>query len=278
MYTIQKNGRKGAGGYFGVQWKGASWNNDMLLFSIWDYPSFWQSGSNVKSYALPNHPNCKRNCNDCQVHGQVEGTTGTKCYFNLPQKLQEGDELMLKVEREPVENLEYDGRRYMGHVWKVKVSYISGPNKDNFMVDQFSLDDGEEFVLGRILLSDNDLALGEESEGGINGMSLFHEHIGCTPCNSFAFEVDRTGPFVTKAVDNNNLPTLVEGDASFHCGWNTLGNCTCRSFDVKSYEFGGFNFQTGPGYSPHWNVRSSTRMYWTDGKGKHAKDGNSFLI
>ena len=267
MHTTQKDGSSGASGYFGVQWKGATWENDMLLFSIWDK----KSGSTVTSYALPNHPNCKRNCNDCSE----EETTGTKCYFNLPQPLQEGDELMLKVEREPVESLAYGQNQYKGHVWKVKLSYVSGPNKANFMTDQFGLKRNEEFVIGRILFADDNLALGEESMGGINGFSMFHEHIGCTPCNSFAFEVDRFGPYVTKAIDNDNLPELLEGDATFTCSWNTLGDCTCRSFDVKSFSFGGFRFQTGPGYLPHWeDLRSKSKMYWTDGAKQHARDGN----
>jgi len=260
MYTTQKNGRSGAWGYFGVQWKGASFQQDMLLFSIWDKTT----GTTVSSYALPNHPNCKRNCNDCNE----EMTTGTKCYFNLPQRLQEGDELMLKVEREPVEILAYNERQYKGHVWKVKVSYVSGPNKDNFMADQFGLDADEDFVIGRILLSEDNLALGEESKGGIDGFNNFHEHIGCTPCNSFAFEVERFGPYVTKAVDNENLPELIEGDA-----WANCPDCTCHSFDVKSYTFGSFKFQTGPGYSPHWkNVQSKSRMYWTEKGEQHARD------
>jgi len=265
MHTTQKDGSSGASGYFGVQWKGATWENDMLLFSIWDK----KSGSTVTSYALPNHPNCKRNCNDCFE----EETTGTKCYFNLPQLLQEGDELMLKVEREPVESLAYGQNQYKGHVWKVKLSYVSGPNKANFMNDQFGLKRNEEFVIGRILFADDNLALGEESIGGINGFSMFHEHIGCTPCDSFAFEVDRFGPYVTKAIDNDNLPELLEGDATFTCSWDTLGDCTCRSFDVKSFSFGGFRFQTGPGYSPHWeDLRSKSKMYWTDGDKQHARD------
>ena len=81
-------------------------------------------------------------------------------------------------------------------------------------------------------------------------------------------------------LDNDNIPTLVEGDATFGCTWNTLGNCTCRSFDVKSYEFGGFTFQTGPGYDPHWDdVRLKSNMYWTEGGQQHARDGkNCYLI
>ena len=258
IYTTQKNGRSGVSGYFGVQWKGPSWEKDMVLFSIWD----------KTTYALPNHPNCKRNCNDCSE----DKTTGTKCHFNLPQRLQEGDELMLKIEREPVESLVYNQRQYKGHVWQVKLSYVNGPNKDNFMFDQFGLDSDEDFVIGRILFAEDNLALGEESTGGINYLSNFHEHIGCTPCNSFAFEVDRFGPYVTKAIDNENLPELVEGYASANCP-----DCTCHSFDVKSYKFGGFRFQTGPGYSPHWkDLQSESRMYWTEKGEQHARDGKLF--
>jgi len=108
---------------------------------------------------------------------------------------------MLKVEREPVEKLEFDQNQYRGHVWKVKVKYVNGPNKENFMIDQFNLDGKEDFVLGGILFSEDDLAVGEESTGGINDFGMFHEHIGCTTCNSFAFEAERSGPYVTKAID-----------------------------------------------------------------------------
>ena len=114
MHFTQKNGRPGVSGYFGVQWKGGL-QKDMLLFSIWDKTS----GSTVLSYALPNHPNCKRNCNDCSE----DKTTGTKCFFNLPQRLQEEDELMLKIEREPVERLEYNQRQYIGHRAKQRQFY-----------------------------------------------------------------------------------------------------------------------------------------------------------
>ena len=99
--TIQNNGDSGCGGYFGVQWKGNAIQKDMLLFSVWDTNV---RGTNDVIYALPNHPNCKRNCNDCYE----EKTTGTKCFFNLPQRLQEGDELELRIEREAVESIPYE--------------------------------------------------------------------------------------------------------------------------------------------------------------------------
>ena len=35
MHTIQYNGEKGCGGYFGVQWIGKHSKHDQILFSIW---------------------------------------------------------------------------------------------------------------------------------------------------------------------------------------------------------------------------------------------------
>ena len=55
-------------------------------------------------------------------------------------------------------------------------------------------------------------------------MSNFHEHLGCTPCDSFPFESVRKGPFVRqKARPGNDMPQLVEGWAHFGCDWNSLG-------------------------------------------------------
>ena len=78
---------------------------DMLLFSVWDVRN---GGPSVIPLPTPNEEsrneadlNCKRNCNDCAVHGDFTPIgTGVKCFYNLPRKLEEGDELTLKIERE----------------------------------------------------------------------------------------------------------------------------------------------------------------------------------
>ena len=57
-------GQQVMGGYFGAQIKGKSTKPDMLLFSIWDK----DPGEDTWQAALPRHPNCARNCNDCAVH------------------------------------------------------------------------------------------------------------------------------------------------------------------------------------------------------------------
>ena len=111
--------------------------------------------------------NCKRNCNDCAVHGDFSSSTGVKCFYHLPQKLQEGDELTLMFERESSVQSEWfqmDGANwemFTGHVWRVSVLYKGGPNPD-FMRQQFPQDVAQSgksapFVLGRILFDDETL-------------------------------------------------------------------------------------------------------------------------
>ena len=49
-----------------------------VLFSLWDH----KPGEAGWLPAIPDHENCKRNCNDCAVHtGEVhdDGSTGTQC-------------------------------------------------------------------------------------------------------------------------------------------------------------------------------------------------------
>lgn len=281
----------GAGGYFGVQWKGASYQNDMLLYSVWDK----KVGGEVTSYALPMlDGNCARNCNDCAVHGDYSTSTGTKCYFNLPQKMVEGDELQLKIEREPVEETEYMDAIYSGHVWKVSLRYVSGPRLSTFMEDQFGGSEhlvgtgkAKEFVIGRVLFSDPAINVGDVSAKGIRRLALFHEHLGCTPCGSFGFEAERSGPYITEtaemAVAQANgmgadeyalltVPQLLAGDASFNCP-----TCSCDRFDAKSSEWGKIRFLTGmAGLTPHWDTfgsaNSESGMYWTDNGHQYVRD------
>ena len=107
---------------------------------------------------------CYRNCNDC--NDDPLGT-GVQCLYSLPQKLEEGDELTLKFEREAEvqsERFRLDGvnlETFTGHVWRVSVTYESGPNPD-FMEQQFPEDVAQSgssapFVLGRILFEDEGL-------------------------------------------------------------------------------------------------------------------------
>ena len=112
-----------------------------------------------------------------------------------------------------------------------------------------------------------------ESPGGIVDFDMFHEHIGCTPCGSFAFEAERSGPYITQIAENSELPKLEEGSGSFGCPWNEY-SCTCLLFDVKSYDFGNFSFLTGPGSTPHWDdLGKKTKMYWSDGEDTYALNG-----
>jgi len=261
MHTKQVNGDEGCGGYFGVQWEGKDTKKDQMLFSIWDK----EKHSEVISLALPNHENCYRNNND-------GAGTGTQCKYQFPHKLEEKDEIELQVEREPVESLIHNNREYKGHVWTVKARYASGPNKSNFMERQFNgLKDNDEFILGRILFTDDDLEIGETSPQGITDLDMFHEHIGCTICGSFSFEEERSGPYITEAIDNSNVPQIEEGNGSFGCPWKDY-DCTCLLFDIKSYEFGKFSFQGGSGSTPHWDAKNDAKMYWTAGGQEHAFD------
>ena len=285
--TKQSSGENGPAGYFGVQWKGLSSQKDMLLFSVWDV----RHGPSVIPLATPSEEargetdlNCKRNCNDCAVHGDFTPIgTGVKCFYNLPRKLEEGDELTLKIERESVQSAEYrlDGvnrQRFTGHVWRVTVEYTGGDNS-NFMREQFPQEGGSApFVLGRILFEDGDLSHHRDSTWGITRLSNFHEHIGCTPCGSFPFEAVRRGPYVLRTArgGGSNVPRLNEGEAEFSCRWDQLGSCTCRKFDARSYDFGEITFMTGGAYHvPHWNPRVNSRMFWMQGNVRHSRDGGS---
>ena len=234
MHTTQSDGKHGCGGYFGVQWLGAK--NDKLLFSIWDNKL---ATGEVNCRALPMHANCYRNGNDSHDEN------GSQCQIILPEQLKEGEELVLSVERGPVESTAYNQVTYHGHVWTIMF-----------------IQHEQVIPLGRMLFTDKDLVIGDESSGGITGMSFFHEHIGCTPCGSFAFEAQRKGPFITQTAGNTELPELQGMTGEFGCNWNTLGNCTCRALDIESEEFGSVNFLTGSeGLVPHWDVRETVKIY-----------------
>ena len=278
--TKQKNGDVGAAGYFGVQWKGSTYNPDMLIFSVWDAKRNGAVTSRVMPMPTPSEEargetdlQCKRNCNDCAVHGHfTTDGTGVKCFYNLPRNIEEGDELTLKIEREPVQSTTGGFR---GHVWRVSIEYTGGPN-GNFMREQFPQDNpNTPFVIGRILFDDGGLSNGGNSPQGIHRLSNFHEHIGCTPCGSFPFEAVRRGPFVLRtARGGGNLPRLAEGEAEFSCKWAELGSCTCRKFDAQSFDFGEITFKTGGGnHVPHWNPRENSRMFWMEGGVEVSRDG-----
>ena len=52
------------------------------------------------------------------------------------------------------------------------------------------------------------------------------------------------------------------------------GNCTCRLFDTKSYNFGEMTFQTGgEDMVPHWDVRKDSLMFWTEDGVEYCRDG-----
>ena len=52
------------------------------------------------------------------------------------------------------------------------------------------------------------------------------------------------------------------------------GNCTCRLFDTKSYNFGEMTFMTGgEDMVPHWDVREDSLMFWIEDGVEHCRDG-----
>jgi len=230
LKTKQKDGTTGPGGYFGVQWIGKSKSKDQLIFSIWDKK---QNGV-VTSLALPMHGTCKRNCNDCRE----DDSTGTQCKVKLDEKLEEGEELTFRIEREAVQSTTYDDVTYTGHVWRVTVEPIQG----------------EVLTLGRILFSDDDLEIGEESSGGVKTMKMFQEQLGCTNCGAFSFEAQRKGPYITATAGNKPLPEIQKLSASMSCDDTDKDKCTCRAFNAVSDEFGSVSFMMGESLTPSWDV------------------------
>ena len=77
-----------------------------------------------------------------------------------------------------------------------------------------------------------------------------------------------------KARPGNAMPQLIEGWAHFGCDWNSLGNCTCRLFDTKSYNFGEMTFMTGgEDMVPHWDVHEDSLMFWAEDDVENCRDG-----
>jgi hypothetical protein len=77
-------------------------------------------------------------------------------------------------------------------------------------------------------------------------------------------------------VDPSNVPKIEEGFAKVG---SIKGGATCKAFDIKSNEFGKLIFQTGPGYTPHWDVENQprTRMYGTENGETFVREGTYFL-
>ena len=155
----------GMKGYFGVQIKGGASNKDMLLFSVWDK----DPGETAWAAALPRHPNCARNCNDCAVHKgpkkAPDSSTGTKCFVEIPDGV-EGTTFQLRIRRVGVD---------------VKASmYDKEWIGDEYEVTAVDKETGKSWIVGRQLLANQNQ--------GIQRMSTFHEHIGCTTCRAFHFK------------------------------------------------------------------------------------------
>jgi len=234
MRTRSKNGQRGPGGYFGVQWKGKK--RDMLLFSIWD------KGANGL-FALPMHENCKRNCQDCRG----KKTTGTKCPYQLDYRLQEEEEIIMKVEREPVESTTYQGVTYKGHVWKVTAEPIKG----------------KVLTVGRILFTDKDLEIDEESSNGIDsGLNMFLEPLGCQTCGAFSYQVRRKGPYVTAAAGDSVVPKLIAAYVGNYRSPTSDKPMSCYLFDVVSEEFGSVKYIFGnKAVTPSWDGSKKHQLY-----------------
>ena len=215
-YFAPAAGKTRMGGYFGAQIKGGMGSKpDMLLFSMWDkHPGegdAWQA-------ALPRHANCQRNCNDCAVHSgpgkAPDGSTGTKCFVNIP-KQESGATFRLRIRRVAVASTaELYGRNWTGDEYEVSAVHVQS---------------NTSWVVGRQLI--------DTSLAGMNGMSTFHEHLGCTVCRSFEFASRRRGPWVVEPA--GTILASVRAYANGDDAWE------CRAQQTTAVEVGMLEFRTG---------------------------------
>ena len=90
---------------------------------------------------------------------------------------------------------------------------------------------GDEYIIGTQFVADN--------AAGINQVTFFDEHIGCTDCGDFEFTRRRTGPWILEP-EGTSLVT-----AGVH---STTDDHTCLDWDVSSPEPGIIEIQTGYGF------------------------------
>eukprot|EP00588_Corethron_pennatum_P026093 CAMPEP_0194319392 /NCGR_PEP_ID=MMETSP0171-20130528/15842_1 /TAXON_ID=218684 /ORGANISM="Corethron pennatum, Strain L29A3" /LENGTH=438 /DNA_ID=CAMNT_0039076589 /DNA_START=219 /DNA_END=1536 /DNA_ORIENTATION=+ len=220
------------GGYFGPQATGAgSEDVEQVLFSLWDQKRYGEEGwlpalpvvggdiEDCRTFSASDNPGracCKRNCNDCSQ----SQTTGTQCKVFIPAR--SGTHLRLNAYRvDTDQSMAYEGTTWTGDVWQVDVWDVAA---------------GRRYPVGRQLLAG-------ASGSGIDRLSNFLEHIGCTPCDSFDQYTSRAGPWVLKTVSGAET-RLVGASSKF-----TLENppYICTNHAVESSAGPPFiEFSSGP--------------------------------
>ena len=217
------------GGYFGVQAHSGNDSGDMLLSSLWDQnpgqSEKWQA-------AIPKHPNCKRNCNDCgdkphnDSNAAPDGTTGTQCKMYIPF-MPNGVNFRLHIERIAVNQSAYMyNRTWIGDEYEVSIRHVQS---------------NISWIVGTQLVS--------TSFSGIDQMDTFCEHIGCTPCKAFEFASRRRGPWVLKPSGSK----LVKAWSQQHDDEEWI----CKAQEITAVNVGEIELKTGTlqDYnSSYWNV------------------------
>lgn len=252
-----------ASGYFGPQATGAGDDDaEQVLFSLWDKKRVGDDGwlpalpflvdddiencDTFDAVANPGKACCKRNCNDCG-HSGATGTVGTQCKVFIPAK--SGMHLRLNIYRYLTgQTLDYDGVTWTGDVWAV---------------DIYNMITGEKFSVGKILISG-------ASNSGIERISNFYEHIGCTPCDSFDAYTSRAGPWVLKTRSPNVDTVLVGATSTF-----TLENppYICTNHAIKSDGAPFLKFASGPSvpYLQNGNETWDKTLYTCNGDDDQCK-------
>lgn len=208
-------------GYFGTQAIARDKTKGQLLFSLWDH-----NKNGVWKAAIPTHPNCKRNCNDCAVHtgdSASDGSTGTQCKFHVP--VGTGTHFRVRIRR-TAEDITVD---YNGNLDP------SGSFRgDEYTVTVQNVDTAELWVVGSQVLT------GVYGGRGINRIATFNEHIGCTLCDAFTQVVTRRGPWV---LDPPNT-RLVSVSSTYN---RDPDKYTCHMHSIEGTQPGEFKTVTGPG-------------------------------
>ena len=120
------------------------------------------------------------------------------------------------------------GIDYQGSEWILEATNMTGAQ-------------GSKWVVGKVFL--------EDSHIGVTRFGAFHEHIGCTPCNSFYESEIRVGPYAIKSADSPKWNTT-RSVQSIHFARK---NASCDLYDVKvgaKYGVPSAQFFTGPGTGP----------------------------
>ena len=174
-----------SGGYFGPQVTGQrlkAGEDQQVLFSVWDKDDL----------ALPRHEHCNRNCNDCASH---IGGTGTQCKVFIPVAV--GAVYRSRMRRTkigvtevvPKEDLCFEGSEAFKEFCDAfdEDEYVVTGNEWTVTIER--VDTAEAWTVGAMLL-------GGGADDGIERLSYFDEHLGCTDCGSFYAKRQRRGPWI----------------------------------------------------------------------------------